>query len=118
MAVIIGPHTLSRAQLLPAKYKSRTLQTSAVAGDGSVATSGMAITEQLYTLRCKLPRAEARRIIDYIENTLRFRAETCQVTDGFGVTRTMRYWDGELDATYQGGATVELDLVFRKEVAA
>lgn len=118
MAVTIGPHTLTRAELVPKPYKSRSYQSADVAGDGSVAVSGSQIVERLRTIRCRLPRAEAEKIVAYIENSLRFRAETVQVTDGYGATRTMRYWDGDLDAVTNGGNIVSLDLTFREEVPA
>jgi len=118
MAVTIGPHTLTRGELVPIKYKSRTRQTAQVAGDASVAVSGSSITERFFRIRCKLPRAEAAKIITYIENSLRYQAETVAVIDGYGVTRTMRYWSDEVDATTLGGAIIELDLPFRQEVPA
>lgn len=116
MALTIGPHTVTRGQLVPVKYKSRTLQSVNVAGDGSVAVTGTPITERLFIIRCRLPRADAAKIVAYIEHSLRYRAETCSVTDGYGVTRTMRYWEGDLDATTHGGAITELELTFREEV--
>ena len=118
MAVTIGPHTISRAQLVPVRYRSRSYQTAQVAGDYSVAVSGSQAVERLFSIRCRIPVTEAKRIIQYIENSLRFRAETCEVTDGYGVTRTMRYWDGDLDAATNGGSITELDLTFREEVPA
>jgi hypothetical protein len=116
MALTIGPHVLSRGQLTPVKSKSRSYQTADVAGDGSVAISGSSIVERLYMMRCKIPQAEATTLTRYIENSLRFKAETVQVIDGFGVTRTMRYWDGDLDTSVGGGGFADLDLTFREEV--
>jgi hypothetical protein len=116
--VVIGPHTLSRGALVPVKYKSSSRQTAKVAGDGSVSISGTDLVERFYSIRTRLPYAEAKKLYTYIENSLRFRAETVQVTDSLGVTRTVRYWDGDLDASTGGGAFTETDLVFREEVIA
>lgn len=116
MAVQIGPHTLTRGELLPAKRKSSTMQSALEAGDGSVRVTGTPLIRRFFTMRLTLPRAEAKRLTDYIENTLRMRAEVVTVVDGFGFSRQMRYWDGDLDWTHRGGAVVDLELVFREEV--
>lgn len=119
MAVTIGPITLPYgAQLVPVKYKSRTRQTAELAGDASVVVSGSNIVERFYAIRCKISRTLAEQLTYYIENSLRFQAEVCTVTDGLGVTRQVRYWDDETDYTTGGGGFTELEMIFREEVNA
>lgn len=115
MAVTIGPHSLTRAQLVPAKYQGKLRQSVELAHDGSVLASGSTVKDRIYTVRCKLPRAEAEKIANYIENSLRGSAELVSVTDGFGVTRQMRYWDDAIEYSVGGGGFTEIVLVFREE---
>ena len=118
MSVTIGPHTLTRAQLTPAKYQGKLRQAVDVAYDGSVLVSGSTVRDRLYTMKCKLPRTEAEKIVNYIENSLRGSAEVVTVTDGFGVPRQMRYWDDAIEYQVGGGGFTEITLVFREELIA
>ena len=48
--------------------------------DMATLESGSTVRDDLYTIRCKLPRAEAEKIVNYIQNSLRGSAEVvaCQ----------------------------------------
>jgi len=117
-AVKIGPHTLSRGQIVPFRHSSKSAQQVQEAEDASVTVVGGGPARRFFSFKVKLPRAEALRLKDYVENSLRFRAETCQVTDGYGVTRTMRYWDDDVIVDLAAGDQASIDWLFREEVYA
>jgi hypothetical protein len=115
VAVTIGPHTLSSGQLVPAKRRSKSRQQTDTAYDGTVMVSGSQVVDRLFEIRCRVPRVEAEKIDYYIQNSLRYAAETVTVVDAYGVSRIMRYWDDETDYSIGGGGFTELNLLFREE---
>lgn len=120
MSVTIGPHVLTRGMLSPYPYKSSSPQEVEIDGAGGVVVTEGNFIERFWEIRCRLPRAEAQRLILYIENSLRYSAETVTVVDGLGVSRLMRYWGtrrGQLEAQMEKGVMVTLNLMFREEVS-
>jgi len=113
----IGPFTLSRGRLIPAKGSIETASDPIVASDGSVGGADDLYQTRMWEARLKLPRAEAANLVAYIANGLRFWRETVEVTDS-GITRVMRYWSRKVSWEQRGGEIVELTLPFREEVGS
>ena len=116
MAVQIGPHTLTRGEIYPKRFKSDTPGAARVAGNGSVSVVEGNYVNRYFWIIARLPRVEAMRIKNYIENNLRFRAAVTTVVDGYGVSRRARYWKDSVDLIADKGDYVRLELRFREEV--
>jgi hypothetical protein len=116
LSVQIGPHTLTRGEIYPKRYKSSTPGTARVAGDGSVSVTEGNYKDRVFWIIARLPRLEAMRIKHFIENNLRFHAEVTTIVDGYGVTRRARYWKDDVELVIERGDWARLELPFREEV--
>jgi hypothetical protein len=115
----IGPFTLSRGQLLPARYEGTTPQGRIIAADGSpVIVEHPYAKEEFLRVKVKLPKIEADTIAGYLEDGVGFARETTTIEDGYGKTFVVRYWDKRVRRTVVASNVVELDLLFRKEVTS
>lgn len=114
----IGPHILSRGQLVPAKHSGKSKQQVFEAGDGSVVVSEANYVARHFQVKARLPYAEAMQLKAYIENGCRFSAEVITVVDGKGVSRQMRFWDNDCEVIERAAGLCEIDWPFREEVSA
>jgi len=118
--VQIGPITVSRGTLTPYVQESRTAQTRKIAGDGSVVVTDQPFAfEEFFRARIKVDRDEARVIKSFLEGAgAGFARNTFVLVDGFGVSYTVRFWDRRVRLTYIKADLVQMDLLFRREIAA
>jgi len=112
----IGPHTMSRGQLIGSPIIAKTPGKANEDGAGGVVVAEGNFVARYFNYKANLPRSEAEKVAYYIENSLRFWGEIVTVVDGFGVSRQCRYWKDEIRWTPIGGDMVSVDWPFRVEV--
>lgn len=117
MSLKIGPYKLTKGALLPYDEKSSTTQKESIDGNGGVVVHERSYKEKFIRAKCKCSVAEARTLEGYLTNGVRYKAIAFELVDGFGTTRLVRFWDKDVHRKHLGGDRVELDLLFREEVA-
>ena len=114
----IGPFTVSRGTMIPYVEDDRTSQVRKVAGDGSITVVEQGFASELFfRAKIKVPRDEGTKIRDFLL-AKGYASETFTYIDGFGTSFTVRFWDRRVRRRNIGGSLVELDLLFRQEIAA
>lgn len=117
MSFKIGPHVVSRGALIPYEDKWRGGQMVQEDGNGGVIVSGKNYNVRFFRAVIRIPRDEALRIGGYLANNVKLTGTIITLVDGFGTTRSVRFWDNEVSMLSIASDLVEMDLLFREEVA-
>ena len=116
MSITIGTITIAKGDLVPRDDEYRSRQGRQVDGDGGVVVHEPAFTEYLFTAKLKGLKDDIEDVAAYIRNTAKFSANTITVVDGYGVSRTMRYWGDTVKWRIVVSNIAEMTLLFRQEV--
>lgn len=113
--MIIGPYTVSRGTLVPYEMYSQSQQARIELMDGAVCVAED-VDAQFMKATFRVPLEEAMNIQGYLRNSVRYSAEAFTITDDFGASWSVRYWDSKIGATVIGGSITEMVCLFRVEV--
>ena len=113
--MIIGPHTVTRGEILPYHEKTTTRQKTIEASDDSVVVIDRPPVKVKQAV-LRLPRDEANKIHDYLVNGARFAATPFTLVDGYGTSWTVRLWSKTIDQKIISSDYVEMKFLFRVEV--
>ena len=113
----IGPYPVTRGAILPYSAKGSTKQKTSIDGDGGVVAHEVPFGEIFFRAVIHCSHEEGRVIAGYLRNGVRYSAVPFTFVDGFGTSRLVRFWDNDVNENYISGTEVELDLLFREEVA-
>ena len=117
MSFQIGAYVVERGALIPYTDEAGTDQVKQIDGDGKVV-----VTEALFTTRyikavIKVTKEQADAIDGFLTNGVRFAGEIFVLVDGFGTSRNVRFWDKKVQRISIASDSVQMDLLFREEVA-
>lgn len=116
--MIIGTVTLSKKAILPVATRVSRDQSVFVGGGGEVRARNRAAEDRFITYIIKnVPRVEVADLDSFLTGIsgANFKGNVISVTDDWGTTRSVRWWDSRLDYTERVGRLFDLKLTFRIE---
>lgn len=117
MSLKIGAYTVERGALIPYNDTAETRQVKQVDGDGKVIVTEYPFKERFIRTLIKVPKEQADCIDGFLTNGVRFAGSIFVLVDGFGISRNVRFWDKKVIRKSIASDTVQMDLLFREEVA-
>jgi len=117
MSFQIGPYVIERGALIPYNDEATSDQVKQIDGNGGVVVTEATFTERFIRAVIKVSKAQADYLDGFLTNGVRFAGEYFTLVDGFGVSRNVRFWDRKVNRKSIASGIVQMDLLFREEVA-
>jgi hypothetical protein len=117
MSFKIGAYTIERGALIPYTDEATTNQGKQIDGNGGVVITETPYTERYIRAIIKVSTEQADYIDGFLTNGVRFAGEYFTLVDGFGVSRNVRFWDKKVKRKSIASGIVQMDLLFRLEIA-
>lgn len=112
----IGPYTITGGTISPYKVTDRAEQQHSIDGDGGVITFPSPFDTQYLKVQFRCDIGTADNIASFIKYGMGYRRDPWTFVDPFGASKTVRYWDGDINRMYIAPDLVEMTMTLRVEV--
>lgn len=116
--MVIGTVTTSKPAVLPVRTRVEREQKVFEGGDGTIRARSVGAEARLLTYNFRsLPRTDIEDLDDFLTGVsgANFRGNVFSITDDWGTSYSVRWWDARLDYVEKVGRLFDLTITFRVE---